>query len=96
MGGLLREKRWEVSDTSFYDSRIYEERMRTEYELQRPSVLFRPVLTRDGDKFCVLYGQNLMDGCAGFGDTVDAAMRDFDNNWARETARSSDEKWNNG
>lgn len=50
-------------------------------ELTRPSVLFRPTLTIDGNMYCALYGDDLMTGIAGFGDTAEAAMRDFDKNW---------------
>lgn len=51
------------------------------YDFMRPSVLFRPSLSIDGSKWCALYGDNLQDGVAGFGDTPDAAMRDFDTRW---------------
>jgi hypothetical protein len=51
-------------------------------EYQRPSALFRPRLSVDGDQWCVLYGENLQEGCAGFGSSPDAAMRDFDLNWS--------------
>jgi len=51
------------------------------YEHQRPSVLFRPVLTIDGNQWCALYGDNLQDGVAGFGDSPANAMHDFDKNW---------------
>ena len=37
------------------------------YEMSRPSVLFRPKLTQDGNQWCALYGDNLQDGIAGFG-----------------------------
>ena len=47
----------------------------------RPSVLFRPSLSVDGNQFCVLYGTDLQSGIAGFGDTPDKAMRDFDKSW---------------
>lgn len=53
-------------------------------ELQRPSVLFRPSIHPDGNHWCALYGKDLHDGVAGFGDTPDAAMRDFDKNWREE------------
>ena len=43
----------------------------------RPSVLFRPDVAIDGNKYSVLYGSNLMEGCAGFGDTLAEAMADF-------------------
>lgn len=50
-------------------------------EQQRPSVLYRPALNLDGDQWCALYGDNLQDGVAGFGESPDAAMRDFDRAW---------------
>lgn len=53
-------------------------------EQQRPSVLFRPTLSIDGNMYCAMYGDDIAQGCAGFGETAEAAMRDFDQNW-RET-----------
>lgn len=46
-----------------------------------PSVLYRPALSLDGDQWCALYGDNLQDGVAGFGDTPEAAMCDFNRAW---------------
>lgn len=48
---------------------------------QRPSVLFRPAISVDGNQWCALYGDNLQDGVAGFGDSPAAAMDDFDAQW---------------
>ncbi len=31
----------------------------------------------DGDKVCCMFGDNLMDGYIGFGDTPENALRDF-------------------
>lgn len=50
-------------------------------EQQRPCVLFKPVLSRDGNQYCVLFGEDLMQGVAGFGDSAALAMIDFDKNW---------------
>jgi len=47
----------------------------------RPSVLYRPAISLDGDKWCALYGDNPQDGVAGFGDSPADAMADFDKNW---------------
>ena len=47
----------------------------------RPSVLFKPSLTVDGNQWCALYGKNLQDGVAGFGDSPAEAMKDFDCSW---------------
>ena len=51
-----------------------------------PHVLMRPQLFIDGNAYCALYGENLMDGCAGFGETPAAAMADFDRNWREAKA----------
>jgi hypothetical protein len=51
-------------------------------EYVRPSAVFKPRLSIDGDQWCALYGENLQDGVAGFGDSPADAMRDFDRNWA--------------
>jgi hypothetical protein len=47
-----------------------------------PHVLMRPRLFVDGNQYCALYGDDLVDGCAGFGDTPAAAMDAFDRAWA--------------
>ena len=46
-----------------------------------PSALYRPKLSIDGDQWCALYGDNLQDGVAGFGDSPSAAMLDFNKQW---------------
>ena len=37
-------------------------------EYERPSVIFRPRIYVDGDKWCALYGDDLESGVAGFGE----------------------------
>lgn len=51
------------------------------YEMTRPSVLFRPRISLDGNKWCALYGENLQEGVAGFGNSPEAACCEFDNAW---------------
>lgn len=55
-----------------------------ELEMIRPSVLFRPKLSIDGNQWCALYGDNLQEGIAGFGNSPDQAMRSFDESWTAE------------
>lgn len=50
-------------------------------EMKRPSMILKPNLTMDGNQFCALYGENLHEGNAGFGNTPELAYRDFDKNW---------------
>lgn len=52
--------------------------------MMRPSVLYRPSVVPDGTKWCALYGDDLMSGVAGFGDTPEEAMRAFDRAWLEE------------
>ena len=49
---------------------------------ERPSAVYKPRLSIDGNKWCALYGENLQSGVAGFGYSPDAAMWDFDRQWA--------------
>lgn len=53
-------------------------------EMQRPSAVYRPTIGPDGDKWCALYGDDLMHGVAGFGDTPAAAMDAFDRGWLKQ------------
>jgi hypothetical protein len=53
-------------------------------EMMRPSVLFRPRLFMEGNRWTALYGQDHLNGVAGFGKTPDQAMRDFDRRWYDE------------
>lgn len=52
---------------------------------QRPSVIYRPSIGRDGNQWSVLYGDNIMEGVCGYGDTPEKAMADFDKNWKEQT-----------
>lgn len=47
----------------------------------RPSYIFKPRLSIDGNKWCALYGENLQDGVSGFGDSPELAYADFDKQW---------------
>jgi hypothetical protein len=52
-----------------------------------PSAVYRPALKIDGNQWCALYGENLQDGVAGFGDSPEAAMQDFNKSWKTNSAR---------
>ena len=54
------------------------------YERMRPCVVFKPTLTRDGDMWCALFGENLQEGVAGFGPRPGDAMAAFDTAWLTE------------
>lgn len=61
---------------------VWNEQYSAACELRRPCIQFGPLqISIDGNKWCVLYGENLQDGVAGFGDSPGLAMWDFDKNW---------------
>ena len=76
--GVLMDKIARCFDFSHQISAMYES---IEYESTRPCVMMRPKLSVDGNQWCALYGDNLQDGVAGFGDSPAKAMADFDRNW---------------
>ena len=49
--------------------------------------LLRPRVFMDGDKWCVLYGDDLMNGVAGFGDSPIIAVYDFNKAWRKPIAQ---------
>ncbi len=57
--------------TEIYRQAIY-------YQMERMSVVLKPKLSVDGDQWCCLYGDDLMNGVAGFGASPAEAMKDFD------------------
>ena len=77
----IREVALERLDISWAVQAACEAIREVQYIMQRPSVLYRPKISIDGNKWCALYGENLQDGVAGFGDTPELAMIDFDRAW---------------
>ena len=52
-------------------------------DMSLPSVVYKPSLSIDGNQWCALYGENLQDGVAGFGDSPQDAMNDFNCEWVK-------------
>ncbi len=50
-------------------------------DVNTPSNRLRPRLFIDGNQWCALYGDNLQDGVAGFGDSPALAFVAFDKAW---------------
>lgn len=55
-------------------------------EQVRPFYLLRPRMFQDGNQWCVLYGDNIQDGVAAFGDTPAKAATQFDVEWLNDKA----------
>ena len=46
--------------------------------------ILKPRIFIDGNMWCILHGENLQDGVAGFGKSPYLAVIDFNKNWHRE------------
>lgn len=84
VGSAIKDAVGNGFDASFAIRQIRDDFAVATYEMQRPSVLYRPTVEMDGSKWCALYGADLMHGIAGFGDTPAEAMADFDKNWREQ------------
>jgi hypothetical protein len=50
-----------------------------------PHVVLKPDFGRDGNQWFFLFGENLAEGVAGFGDTPELAAAAFDKAWRTQT-----------
>jgi hypothetical protein len=85
-GASLRDAIARQFDFSMYADLIKDDFSFAAWQMKRPCVLFRPKIFIDGNRWCALYGENLQDGVAGFGDTPEKAMDDFDSQWKEAPA----------
>lgn len=90
IGQAARDVLWQQFDISYQKQLLQQEINAVAYEMRRPSVVFRPTLTADGDMWCALLGENLQVGVAGFGETPEAAMAAFDQAfWKEKTPKAA-------
>lgn len=90
VGAAIRDVAFQQLDTSFLQGFAQEQIAIVGQEWSRPSVVYRPALSVDGDQWCALLGDNLQEGVAGFGDTPAAAMTAFDQAfWKQRTHNPS-------
>lgn len=55
-----------------------------------PSAKYRPRLFIDGNQWCALFGDNIQDGVAGFGESPEMAYFDFDRAWCESLKTHND------
>ena len=64
---------------------VLEHHSRLSFAVEREELclfsMLKPVITKDGDQWCVLYGSNLQEGIAGFGDTPRKAIAAWNAEW---------------
>lgn len=54
--------------------------------------LLKPRIFIDGNQWCVLWGENLQDGIAGFGSTPTFAVYDFNKAWRKPLKETPNER----
>ena len=69
------------ANISHYFEMMMRRGQETAASYDRPSAIYRPTLTVDGNQYCALYGADLVDGVAGFGPSAADAMAAFDAAW---------------
>lgn len=80
--GSAVENAFREASLSHYADMAYRALSSAASEYERAAAVFKPRLFIDGNQWCALYGENLQEGVAGFGDSPASAMWDFDKNWS--------------
>jgi hypothetical protein len=86
VGAAIERVAFQAFDISHAREIVTQEICYAASQVARPSAVYRPEISLDGNCYCALYGKDLMSGCAGFGETMADAMADFDKNWATQKA----------
>lgn len=78
-------------NSELYDNQFMQSYAVAMYEygcmMCEPFTLYRPKMFRDGNQWCALYGDNLQNGVAGFGESPQKAVEDFNRNWLADGMR---------
>ena len=69
----------ESSQRQWFDTLQHQEKMNVAAEQNEYNkfAMLKPKISIDGNQYCVLYGEDLQSGIAGFGDTLYLAILDF-------------------
>lgn len=71
----------QLGGLSYLQGHIQQEIDTVSSAMRAPHVLMRPRIGIDGNQWCALYGEDLQNGVAGFGDSPALAMAAFDKAW---------------
>ena len=81
--GQAIENAMHQQNISFYFERASNMAMDVLAEYSRPSTIYKPQLSIDGNMWCAMYGRNPMEGVCGFGKSPEAAFAEFDKEWCK-------------
>jgi len=76
----------ESSQRQHNERMAHQDRMFTLVQIAEYSLFaqLKPKLVQDGNQWCVLYGEDLQSGIAGFGDTPYKAVMDWTKQWDKK------------
>ena len=83
IGSVIERVARDAFDISWPVDAIKQEFISAAHEMQRPFILLKPPIYPDGDMWCVLLGDDLQVGIAGFGKTPSEAAYAFDEAWRK-------------
>lgn len=68
-----------------WDDQIGQSKLNAAIEAEEMNLfsMLKPQLFKDGDQWCVLYGENIQEGICGFGETPRKAIFAFNKEWDR-------------
>jgi len=78
--GNQLEENMSENHTDFLTTEINNQAAQERQEFNLFAML-KPSIQRDGNQWCVLYGKDLQEGIAGFGDSPHHAVLDFNHQW---------------
>lgn len=84
IGSAIRDVAFQQFDISQMKAILQQDFCIAAQEMARPSVLFKPALSIDGDMWCALLGDDLVSGLAAYGKTPYEAMQNFDQAFYKE------------
>lgn len=72
---------------NYLEQELLEKQILVAETLIEPSCLYKPTITKDGNQFCALLGEDIQSGVCGFGDSPAEAFKDFDKSWHTSIAK---------
>ena len=76
----------ESSDRQHHEALLHQSRISFAVEQEELGrfALLKPKIFKDGDKWCVLYGENIQVGIVGFGETPNKAIFAWNAEWNKQ------------
>ena len=73
----------ESSQRQHHNELQHQEKMNLIIETEEYNLfsILKPKLYQDGNQWCCLYGENIQEGIAGFGDTPHKAIMEWNHQW---------------